>query len=45
MIKPISDTQHTKSIKYDNLRLEYKEIGNNMRVCGTLRRQEVSLEP
>ena len=43
MIKPIDETQHTKSIKYDNLRLEYEEIGSNMRMYGTLRRQEVTL--
>ena len=43
MMKPTSDTQHTKSIKDDNLRLEYKEIGSNMRMYGTLRRQEVTI--
>ena len=43
MEKPKSDSQDAKSIENNNLILEYKEIGHNMRMYGTLRRQEVTM--
>lgn len=44
MEKPKSNPKGATSIDYNNLLvLEYKEIGHNMRMYGTLRRQEVTM--
>jgi len=38
-----SETQYAKNTKQNSLRLEYQEIGSNLRMYGTLRRNEVTI--